>query len=747
MNRIETTKESNLSSITQKVEALLATMSVMEKAGQMTQITLDMLLEGAVYQVKVPHQINTEKLKTALVKYQVGSILNVAGIPYTREEWLELLSVIQSTITSESRLRVPIIYGIDAVHGANYTIGATLFPQQIGMAASWNPVLVEEAARITAYETRACGIPWNFSPVLDVCRQPLWSRMWETFGEDVYLGNVLGRAMVRGYQNTDVSHPERVAACLKHFLGYGMPLNGKDRTPAWIPERFLREYYLPPFREAIVAGAKTIMVNSAEINGIPVHVNYRLLTDILRNELGFTGVIVTDWEDIKYLHSRHRVAESHKEAVRMAIEAGVDMSMVPDDFSFTEHLVELVEEGSLSESRLDESVRRILQLKYELGLFEQAIPAKARSYPQFGSEAHRQVAQQLAEESITLVKNDDQQLPWTQDQHILVTGCTAHSMRFLNGGWSYTWQGERTDDYTPGELTVLDALRAQLGTTQVSYVPGCTFDALLDVSEAIARAKQADRILLCLGEEPYAEFHGNTNDLNLPPAQIQLAEAMIKTGKPVTLLLLEGRPRIISAFADELKSILLAYLPGNQGGKAIANVLLGKVNPSGKLPFTYPRHTNALVTYDHKYAEINPIQGSLTSYDPQFSFGSGLSYTQFSYSELKLNTPQLNLGDILQVSIVVTNSGTRQGTEVVQLYLRDEYASITPSYRRLKRFQKIKLEAGAHKTLSFELIPTDLQFVGTDNTWIAEPGTFTVMIHDQEISFELMPDKREAFST
>ena len=738
MNRLQNTKEKPTITNKQDIERLLSTMTVEEKAGQMTQISLDLLLHGDMYNVRIPHEIDPQKLNTALVQHQVGSVLNVAGIPYTREEWLKVLSVIQSTITRESRLGIPVIYGIDAVHGTNYTIGATLFPQQIGMAASWNPNLVEEAARITAFETRASGIPWNFSPVLDVSRQPLWPRMWESFGEDTYLTSQLGTAMVKGYEGKDVGNSERVSACLKHYLGYGMPLNGKDRTPAWIPERYMREYYLPPFAAAIEAGAHSIMVNSGEINGIPTHASHYLLTKILREELGFKGLVVTDWEDIKYLHTRHRIASTQKEAVRLAIEAGIDMSMVPDDFSFTSYLIELVKEGSIPETRLDESVRRILLLKLELGLFENPIPATAREYTNFNAKAHQATALQLARESITLAKNEKQQLPLHEKATVLVTGCTANAMRFLNGGWSYTWQGDQTDQYAKDQLTFLDAMEQKTGKERLKYVPGCTYDQSFRMEEAVQVAQTVDHIILCLGEEPYTEFHGNIDDLNLPTAQIELAQAMIQTGKPVTLILLQGRPRIISAFADEIDSIILGYLPGNEGGKALAEVLYGDYNPSGKLPFTYPRFANALVTYDYKFSEINPIQGSRICYDPQFEFGSGLSYTTFAYRDLQLSKHQITETENLEVEITIHNTGSREGAEIVQLYLRDDYASITPSFRRLRRFQKIKLDSGESQKLSFVITKRDLEFVGQSNQWVCEKGTFTIMIGNLEDKFELI---------
>jgi len=713
-------------------------MSIKDKVGQMTQVTLDVILEGEMYNAKLPHRLDTEEIRKAIVDYGVGSILNTPGIPLSCEEWQHIIRDIQALATQETSPKVPVLYGIDAVHGVNYTTDATLFPQQINMAASWNPELVEAAAAITAYETRASGIPWNFSPVLDVCRHPLWPRLWETFGEDVHLTTVMGLAMVSGYQGKQLDNPYKVSACLKHFLGYGMPLNGKDRTPAWIPERQLREYFLPPFTAAIKAGAASIMINSGEINGIPVHADKNILTGLLREELGFTGLVVTDWEDIKYLHSRHRVASSMKEAVRIAIDAGIDMSMVPDDYSFCDLLLELVEEGSISEARIDQSVERILSLKQSLGLFENPVISEKADYQLFGQEAHAKFALQLAQESITLLKNEKQQLPLSKKSKVLVTGFSANAMKYLNGGWTGTWQGDRADEFIKNKSTLLQAIQNTIGKDQVEYVEGSAFEKVSSIEAAVAAAKNCDHILLCLGEETYTEFHGNIDDLNLPAAQIQLAQAMIDTGKPITLILLQGRPRLISGIADQIDNILYAYLPGNEGGQAIADVLFGVVNPSGKLPITYPKHAHGLVTYDRKNSEISSIQGSNICYDPLWEFGTGLSYTTFEYSNLRISKNQIAKGDRLEVSVQVKNTGAVAGKEVVQLYLRDEYASITPSVKRLKAFQKIQLDPGHETEVTFQLTEADFSFVGIDHKWICEPGDFTVMIGDLSLGFVLV---------
>ncbi len=713
-------------------------MSIAEKVGQMTQITLDVILKGEVYNAILPHQIDEKALYTAIQKYNIGSLLNTPGIPLKQSEWLELIEKVQKTAQEETLHKIPILYGIDAIHGVNYTVDSTLFPQQINMAASWNTDLVEAAAAITAYEARSCGIPWNFSPCLDVGRNPLWPRLWETFGEDVFMVKKMGLAMLSGYEGKQINHPYKVAACLKHFLGYSTPINGKDRTPAWIPERQLREYILPPFAAAIAAGASSVMINSGEINGIPVHANPAILKTLLRDELGFKGLVVSDWEDIKYLHTRHRVASSHKEAVKIAILAGIDMSMVPDDFSFADHLIELVEEGSIPESRLDESVRRILKLKLNLGLFENDTISKSADYQNFASEKHVEFSKEFAKESIVLLKNEGQQLPLKKDIKLLVSGFSANAIKYLNGGWTATWQGDQSDEFITNKNTLLQALKEKIGKEQITYIEGTQYDETTNLQEAVLAAKEVDHILLCLGEKTYCEFHGNIDDLALPKAQIDLANALIKTGKPVTLILLQGRPRLITTIAEKIDGIIAAFLPGSEGGNALADILFGDYNPSGKLPITYPKFANALVTYDYKNSEINSIQGSKSCYNPLYEFGHGLSYTSFKYSDLKVNKNKISKNEELEVSVEVENVGNRTGKEVVQVYLKDEFASITPSVKRLKAFKKVELAAKEKMRLVFSLNNEDLSFVGIDNQRISESGFFEINIADLYTKFELL---------
>ena len=717
-----------------RVSELLAQMTIEEKVGQMTQITLQVVSNGEHGQSE-PHAIDLEKLTTALNRYHVGSILNVVNSAYSLEHWHEIITTIQDVATKETRLGIPIIYGIDAIHGAGYTKDATVFPQNIGMAATWNPELIKKNGEITAYEVRASGIPWNFNPVLGIGLQPLWPRLWETFGEDPYLASVMGAAYVKGLEgdNNNIGAEDKVAACMKHYLGYSFPLSGKDRTPAWIPERILREYFVPPFQAAIEAGAHTLMVNSSEINGIPVHSSHYYLTELLRNELGFKGFIVSDWGDIINLHERERVAASPKEAVKMAVMAGIDMSMVPLDYSFYNLLLELVKEGSVPESRIDEAVGRILQLKLELGLFENPYPIPSLK-GRFACDEFKAVNLQAARECITLLKNNNQLLPLSKKSKVLVTGPTASKLSYLNGGWTINWQGDREDLYPKDKLTILKAIERKIGKENVVYVPGTTIFEEIDIQAAVTAAQKAEVAIICLGENSYCESVGNINDLTLPEAQLQLALALEQTNIPIVLVLAEGRPRIINKIVDGAQAIVMAYLPGIEGGPAIADVLFGDFNPCGKLPITYPRYPNDLTLYDHKQSENH---GSHNVYNPQFPFGFGLSYTTFAYSNLKLDKNSIEKGDSLIILVTVENTGKRSGKEVVQLYLSDMYASVTPSVKRLKRFDKINLQPGESKTVAFTLYEKDLSFIGRDNKPVVEPGEFQVAVGDLKKKFVL----------
>ncbi len=729
--------------VDEKVALLLSKLSLEEKVGQMTQVTISVVANGEnVYGADNPITLNDAKLKEAIVKYKVGSILNTGGRARTQKKWYEIQSAVQDMAKKETRLGIPILYGIDAIHGVNYTIGATLVPQQIGQAATWNVGMVEQAAAITAYETRASTIPWNFSPVLGVGRNPLWPRLYETLGEDVFLVKTLGEAMIKGYEGNDISDKTKVASCMKHYIGYSFPLSGKDRTPAWIPDRYMREYFLPSFKSAVDAGSHTLMINSGEVNGVPVHASHYLLTEVLRDELGFEGIAVTDWADIDYLYTRHKVASSKREAVKMAVNAGVDMSMVPYDYSFAELLLDLVRSGEVPISRINESVSRILRVKFKLGLFENAFYPMS-DYPDFGSEKFRIASLEIAQESITLLKNSNDILPLSKNKKVLVTGQTSNSMQSLNGGWSYTWQGEETDEYAKDKLTVYEAVAEKVGASNVSFLGGKGFSAPIDIQAAVEAAKDVDYIVLCLGETSYTEKPGDFEDINLPANQVALAKALAKTGKPMILVLIEGRPRIINEIEEAMSGVLMAYLPANEGGIAIADVLFGDVNPSGKLPITYPRFVSSLVNYDHKYTEELVItEGSLgeattTHYNPQYDFGFGLSYTTFEYSNLQLSAESMASDGNITISVDVTNTGKRTGKEVVQLYISDLVASITPAVKRLRGFEKIELNEGEKKSVSFKISANDLALVGIDNKWVVEAGEFEVKIGELAKKFSI----------
>jgi beta-glucosidase len=719
------------------IDAMIKKMSIEEKVGQMTQIDLGVVAEGGICALKNPQTIDLKKLQEAITKYHIGSILNVgcASGTISLENWHTILNTIHAQNKNLSKNKVPILYGIDAIHGANYTMGATLFPQQIAQAGTWNPELVKRAYEITAYEVRASGIPWNFSPVLDLGRQPLWSRFFETFGEDVYLAKTMAQVAIDGYQGNDVSNKYNVASCMKHFLGYSMPLSGKDRTPAWISDRELREYFLPTFETAIKANAKTVMINSGDINGTPVHANYDILTKLLRNELHFTGVAVTDWEDIYKLVNLHRVAKTKKEAVKMAIMAGIDMSMTPNDYEFTNLLIELVKEKSIPESRLDISVKRILQLKKDLGLFTQTEFAQS-NYPLFGSAQHAQASYETATECITLLKNKNNILPLKATDKILVCGPASNSMNLLNGGWTHTWQGVDASTNTKNKQTILQALQANKNVN-VTYEMGVSIDSVININECITKAQSADKIIICLGETPCTEMPGNINDLTISASQIALVQEMAKLKKPIILVCNFNRPRIINAIVENADAILYAYLPGDEGGQAIADCIFGKVNPSGKLAFTYPRSVNNFTHYDHKATEDLDVDFSMNAYKPQFDFGFGLSYTTFEYSNLTMSDTILNdwnkeSAKRIIVKVTVKNTGAVAGKEVVQLYYADLVASITPAVKKLCAYSKINLQAGESKTVEFIINKKDFSFINKELKRVTEAGDIELMINNQK---------------
>jgi beta-glucosidase len=738
-----------------KVDSLLGEMTLEEKVGQMTQLTLGTVSkeahEGNPTAIR-DHEIDPEKLRNVVVEHHVGSILNVAGQAFSVEHWGEVMRQVQRTATEETRLGIPVLYGIDAVHGANYTREAVLFPQNQGLAATWNPALAQETAKITARDVRASGIPWNFSPVLDIGRELRWPRLYETFSEDAHLTTVMGLGLLRGYQGTDVSAPTRVAATLKHYVGYSTPETGLDRTPAQIPETELREHHLPPFRAAIEAGAKSIMINSGEVNGVPAHASSYLLQDVLRDELGFEGVAVSDWLDVKKLVNVHHVAENEREATKMAVMAGMDMSMVPTDLSFYHHLLSLVREGEVPEARINEAVRRILRLKFETGLFEAPLRGLGQA-DNVGSPRDRRVSLQAARESVTLLRNreseqDEALLPLADDQDVLVTGPTAHSMQSLHNGWSYTWQGggAAQNMFPDGRPTLMEAVREQVGGDGMTYVPGATLTAPERMEAAVAAAQDADVAVVALGEGAYAETPGNLDDMALPDAQRTLLRRVAETGTPVVLVLIQGRPRLLEDEADRPDAVLTAYNPGPEGGQALMEVMYGEVNPSGHLPYTYPRSSGSLVTYDRKYSENQDRQGGMSGFDPLFAFGHGLSYTRFAYSDLTVGRDSmaagaLQEGDTVEVRVTVTNDGERRGQDVVQLYLSDLVASVTPSVKELARFAKVDLAPGESTRVSFALSRDDFSFVGREGRPVVEPGTFRLRVDELDESLRLTGER------
>lgn len=726
--------------IRQQVDAILARMDLDDKVGEMTQLTIEAVSVGGPDSVAEPHRLDPVLLRRALVEYRVGSILNAAGHAYPLEHWRAIITQIQEVATKERRSGIPVLYGIDAVHGANYTLGATRFPQQLALACSWNPALAETVGRITAYETRASYIPWTFAPVMDIGRDPRWPRLWETFGEDVLLAQVMGEAFVQGLQGSDPSDPYRVAACLKHFAGYSMPRTGKDRSPVYLAEREFREYVLPPFQRAMQAGAATVMICSGEMNGIPVHADEWVLKQILRDELGFEGLAVSDWEDVKYLVDRHRVAADYKEAIKMAVNAGMDMAMTPLDLDFPRLLKELVLEGAVPMSRIDEAVRRILGVKVRLGLFEHPLPAASVRFDQFASDEHAATNLRIASECLVLLKNEGQTLPISKQKRVLVAGPTAHKLESINGGWSGTWQGTNPAYDTPGKWSIAQAMLQKGTPERVRHIPWAATGQAH--AQAVAQAaRSADVVVLCLGEGAYTEKPGDINDLSLPEDQQAFVRAVAQAGKPIVLLLAQGRPRIISPIEPLAGAVVLAPLPGDEGGRAVADLLYGDAEPSGRLVFTYPKYPNDLLTYDHKGTEQISTAFGRDAFQPQWPFGHGLTYTAFAYDSLKLSAPMLHDDAPLLASVTVRNTGQRPGHEVVQWYVTDHVASVTPSVRRLRGFEKVYLLPGESRTVQLRLSPEQLAFVGRQNHWITEPGAFTISVGGLAHEFHYLPQR------
>tara|TARA_R110000737_G_scaffold115473_1_gene148388 strand:- start:26815 stop:29109 length:2295 start_codon:yes stop_codon:yes gene_type:complete len=729
-----------------KIKQLIRKMSVAEKVGQTCQITLDaILVTDKNGKTTEPAQIDIDKIDEAFSKYKIGSILNVSSHTLKMEEWTSIHKEIKAAAI-RNNLKTPIIYGIDAIHGVNYTVGGTLFPQEIGLAATWNRELARQFAQVTAYEARASGLPWNFSPVLDLGRQPLWSRYFETLGEDPFLASVLGKQIIFGYQGNSEIDNYHVAACLKHFVGYSAPFSGRDRTPAWIPEKYMEELYLPPFKSAIDAGAMTLMINSGDVNGIPGHANKHLLTDVLKKEWGFRGFTVSDWEDFIMLQTVHNVSENIEEAIVLGFNSGVDMSMVPNNPQYKEYCESMnsaISSKKISKKRLNDATSRILRVKMALGLFDEK---EEVSYPNFGSEDHKLMAYNSALESITFLKNKSSVLPLSKNSKILIAGPTANNLIYLNGAWTHTWQGADSAYNTIGGKTILEAFQAENGKenclysigADLKYENGWETSTLIDTFDFIEKSKQVEVIVLCLGEMPATEKPGDIHSLHLPKAQIKLAEIAYRTGKPVILVLAEGRPRIIHSIVEKADAIVQCYLPGDYGGEALTDLLFGNENPSGKLPYTYPKYDGVIEFYDRpKSVDRSGKSDNFDAFDPEWEFGTGLSYTTFSYSNLSLSSTTFNSNDEIQVSVTVKNTGPRSGKEVVQLYISDKKASEVPAGKRLKGFEKIFLKAGESKIINFTVESKDLQYYNSKEGWLSEPGIFEIAIGNQKVQFEI----------
>lgn len=719
-----------------KVDALVKQMTLEEKVGQMTQVTMAVYAENGWGNQN--GKFDPERVKEAVQKYHVGSMLNNVNRALSLDEWHAGIKMVMDEC-NRSRLKIPVIYGLDAMHGQNYTLNSTVFPHNLAIGATRNDALVAKIAQVTAKELRASGVRWNFAPVLDIGRQQLWARFEETFSEDPTIIQSMGKAAIQAYEGPGLKHPTAVATSLKHYMGYSNPRTGKDRTPTSMSDIEMREYYLPQFAAAIKAGASSVMVNSGEVNGVPVHGSKYILQDILRKELGFDGVVVSDWEDIIRLHSRHRVAESPRAAVVMGVNAGIDMSMVPSDYSFYDLLLEAVKKGEVSTARINEAVKRILILKMRLGLFDNPYP-EPEAIANFGKSEYEEVALQAAHEAITLLKNKDLILPLTKDKKILLAGPGAQSVSALHGAWSYTWQGNDERYYPTKTKTIAQAL-VEKGGDQV-IIAGSkgwnhkdNFDG--ERLKALALIHQVDAIILCLGEDAYAETPGNTRELDLPSDQKMLAEAAIATGKPVILVLVEGRPRFITDIEPKMHGVIMAYRTGSKAAEGLADILYGDYNPSGKLPFTYNKYAGEMLTYDYKLTEAlrEDPRVNAPGYDPLYPFGFGLSYTDFEYSDIKLDRTVMTGNSSLEIKITVKNTGKVAGDHAIDLYTSDLFASISPPGRRLRAYQKVYLAAGESKEVSFKINKDDLSFINAQSKRVTEPGDFEVIIGDKKAGF------------
>lgn len=723
-----------------QVEQTLKKLTLEEKIGQMMELVTDLFgandKNGVFY-------IDEHKTDSILSRYKIGSILNAPNTcAPTAKQWEKYIAQIQKI--SMKRIGIPCVFGLDQNHGSTYTQGGTLFPQNINVAATFNREIARHSAEATAYETRAVSVPWTYSPTVDLGRDARWPRIWENFGEDCYLSSEMGKAMVYGFQGEDPNNIDQyhIATSMKHFMGYGVPWTGKDRTPAYISPADLREKHFAPFLAGLQAGALTVMVNSASVNGVPMHANKEFLTGWLKEETGWDGVLITDWADINNLYTREMVAKDKKDALRIAINAGIDMIMEPYSCDACGYLVELVKEGKIPMSRIDDACRRVLRMKYRLDLFKNPTQ-KLKNYPKFGGEEFAKLALEGATESMVLLKNEGNILPLQHGKKILLTGPNANQMRCLNGGWSYTWQGHRADEFAGKYNTIYEAFCNEYGKENVILNQGVTYNEKgkyweenePQIQEAVAAAKDADVIVACIGENSYTETPGNLTDLWLSENQRNLVKALAQTGKPVILVLNEGRPRLIADIEPLAQGIINILIPGNMGGDALANLVSGKLNFSGKMPYTYPKEINSLANYDFKKSEeVGTMEGAYdynAKITQQWGFGYGLSYTTYKYSNLKVSQSDFRHGDIIKVSVDVKNTGKVAGKESVLLFSSDLIASIVPDGRRLRAFDKVELQPGETKTMTFELKADDLAFVGWNGKWRLEEGDFKLMIADQ----------------
>ena len=728
-----------------QVEQTLKKLTLEEKVGQMMELVTDLFgandKNGVFY-------IDEHKTDSILSRYKIGSILNAPNTcAPTAKQWEKYISQIQKI--SMKRIGIPCVFGLDQNHGSTYTQDGTLFPQNINVAATFNREIARRSAEATAYETRAVSVPWTYSPTVDLGRDARWPRIWENFGEDCYLSSEMGKAMVYGFQGEDPNHIDQyhISACMKHFMGYGVPWTGKDRTPAYISPFDLREKHFAPFLAGLQAGALTVMVNSASVNGMPMHANKEILTGWLKEQTGWDGVLVTDWADVNNLYTREMIAKDKKDALRIAINAGIDMIMEPYSCDACGYLIELVKEGKIPMSRIDDACRRVLRMKYRLDLFKNPTQ-KLKNYPKFGGEEFAKLALDGATESMVLLKNEKLQdgnpvLPLAKGKKILLTGPNANQMRCLDGGWSYTWQGHRTDEFAGKYNTIYEAFCNQYGKENVILNQGVTYNEKgkyweenePQIQDAVNAAKDADVIVACIGENSYTETPGNLTDLWLSENQRNLVKELSKTGKPVILVLNEGRPRLIADIEPLAQGIIDILIPGNMGGDALVNLVSGKSNFSGKMPYTYPKEINSLANYDFKKSEeVGTMEGAYdynAKITQQWGFGHGLSYTSYKYSNLKVSQSDFRHGDIIKVSVDVKNTGKVAGKESVLLFSSDLIASMVPDGRRLRAFDKIELQPGETKTVTFNLNADDLAFVGYDGKWVLEEGDFKLMIADQ----------------